>query len=325
MKTKEGTYRFRIKRYDTGLSTQTAVGNVRRAVADGAVAIIDEGTGINASWRIAADADRPIGITYQGGRRPRRSGRAPQCLPDRADRSRDGVSLRRVPHPEGPQDRPRRRRLVLRPGRLEGSPAGFRGQRGLGCDQADRPDWCPGPGARGAAGTARGRDRAARLGRADHDRRRDRGRARIRLERPRLHAGHRRGSSRPPATREPPGLGRRPHLRGRAADRRGRGRTVSLVPARLRTARRSAARGREDAGRRAGRAASGLRDVLLRLRQRARRRDRARRRRRGPGEAARGDEPGLGPRARTATSAASTRTITKAWSTTTSTSRASKG
>jgi ABC-type branched-subunit amino acid transport system substrate-binding protein len=67
VRTKEGTYRFRIKRYDTGLSTQTAVANVRRAVADGAVAIVDEGTGINASWRIAADADRPIGITYQGG------------------------------------------------------------------------------------------------------------------------------------------------------------------------------------------------------------------------------------------------------------------
>jgi len=67
VRTKEGSYTFRIKRYDTGLSTQTAVGNVRRAVADGAVAIIDEGTGINASWRLAADADRPIGITYQGG------------------------------------------------------------------------------------------------------------------------------------------------------------------------------------------------------------------------------------------------------------------
>jgi branched-chain amino acid transport system substrate-binding protein len=65
--TKSGTYRFRIKRYDTGLSASTAVRNVRRAVADGAVAIIDEGTGVNASWRIAADAGRPIGITYQGG------------------------------------------------------------------------------------------------------------------------------------------------------------------------------------------------------------------------------------------------------------------
>ena len=67
VKTKEGTYRFRIKRYDSGLSARTAVGNVRRAVADGAVAIVDEGTGVNASWRIAADAGRPIGITYQGG------------------------------------------------------------------------------------------------------------------------------------------------------------------------------------------------------------------------------------------------------------------
>jgi ABC-type branched-subunit amino acid transport system substrate-binding protein len=67
VRTKEGAYTFRIKRYDTGLSTQAAVRNVRRAIADGAVAIVDEGTGINASWRIAADADRPIGITYQGG------------------------------------------------------------------------------------------------------------------------------------------------------------------------------------------------------------------------------------------------------------------
>ncbi len=65
--TDEGTYRFRIKRYDSGLSARTAVGNVRRALADGAVAIVDEGTGVNASWRIAADAARPLGITYQGG------------------------------------------------------------------------------------------------------------------------------------------------------------------------------------------------------------------------------------------------------------------
>ena len=67
MKTDEGTVRFRIKRYDTGLSARRAVANVRRALADGAVAIIDEGTGINASWRLARDADRPTCITYQGG------------------------------------------------------------------------------------------------------------------------------------------------------------------------------------------------------------------------------------------------------------------
>jgi len=67
LETSPGKVRFRIERYDSGLSARTAVANVRRAVADGAVAIIDEGTGINASWRIANDADVPICITYQGG------------------------------------------------------------------------------------------------------------------------------------------------------------------------------------------------------------------------------------------------------------------
>jgi branched-chain amino acid transport system substrate-binding protein len=67
IQTDEGTYRLRIKRYDTGLSARRAVRNVRQAIADGAVAIVDEGTGVNASWRLAHDADRPIGITYQGG------------------------------------------------------------------------------------------------------------------------------------------------------------------------------------------------------------------------------------------------------------------
>jgi branched-chain amino acid transport system substrate-binding protein len=67
IETDGGTFRFRIKRYDTGLSARRGVANVRRAIADGAVAIVDEGTGINASWRLARDADRPICITYQGG------------------------------------------------------------------------------------------------------------------------------------------------------------------------------------------------------------------------------------------------------------------
>ena len=67
IQTDEGTYRLRIKRYDTGLSARRAVRNVRQAIADGAVAIVDEGTGVNASWRLADDADRPLGITYQGG------------------------------------------------------------------------------------------------------------------------------------------------------------------------------------------------------------------------------------------------------------------
>lgn len=61
------SYRLRIKRYDNGLSPRKALQNVRRATADGAVAIIDEGTGVDASWRVARDAGVPIGITYQGG------------------------------------------------------------------------------------------------------------------------------------------------------------------------------------------------------------------------------------------------------------------
>jgi ABC-type branched-subunit amino acid transport system substrate-binding protein len=60
-------YRFRIKRYDTGLSPSTAVRNVRKAIADGAVAIVDEGTGADASWQIARDKDIPLAVTYQGG------------------------------------------------------------------------------------------------------------------------------------------------------------------------------------------------------------------------------------------------------------------
>jgi len=65
--TKEGTFDFRIERADNALSPQRAVSNVRGAIRDGAVAIVDEGTGVDASWRLARDADVPLGITYQGG------------------------------------------------------------------------------------------------------------------------------------------------------------------------------------------------------------------------------------------------------------------
>ena len=61
------SYRLRIKRYDNGLSPRKALQNVRRATADGVVAIVDEGTGVDASWRVARDVGVPVGITYQGG------------------------------------------------------------------------------------------------------------------------------------------------------------------------------------------------------------------------------------------------------------------
>lgn len=60
-------YRVRVVKVDTALSPAKALRNVRRAVADGALAIVDEGTGIDASWRVALEKSVPIGIVYQGG------------------------------------------------------------------------------------------------------------------------------------------------------------------------------------------------------------------------------------------------------------------
>ena len=61
------TYSLKVKRYDNALSPRKALNNVRRAIADGAVAIIDDGTGVDASWKIARDNNVPICITYDGG------------------------------------------------------------------------------------------------------------------------------------------------------------------------------------------------------------------------------------------------------------------
>ena len=58
---------LRVVRRDNALSAATAVRNVRRAVRDGAVAVVDEGTGLDASWRVANDANLPIAIVWQGG------------------------------------------------------------------------------------------------------------------------------------------------------------------------------------------------------------------------------------------------------------------
>jgi branched-chain amino acid transport system substrate-binding protein len=61
------SYVLEIRRVDNRLSPQSAVANVRRAVDADAVAVVDEGTGVDASWELAADADVPLCITYQGG------------------------------------------------------------------------------------------------------------------------------------------------------------------------------------------------------------------------------------------------------------------
>jgi branched-chain amino acid transport system substrate-binding protein len=63
----EASYTLRMERYDNELSPQKALQNVRAAVSEEVVAIVDEGTGVDASWRVAAQSDVPIGIVYQGG------------------------------------------------------------------------------------------------------------------------------------------------------------------------------------------------------------------------------------------------------------------
>jgi branched-chain amino acid transport system substrate-binding protein len=57
--------RLRVQALDTALSPARAVANVRRAAGEHAVAIVDEGTGVNASWRVAKGI--PICIVFQGG------------------------------------------------------------------------------------------------------------------------------------------------------------------------------------------------------------------------------------------------------------------
>jgi ABC-type branched-subunit amino acid transport system substrate-binding protein len=62
------TYDLRVVTMDTALSPARAVVNMRRAVAKHAVAVVDEGTGIDASWRVARSAGVPVGVVFEGGR-----------------------------------------------------------------------------------------------------------------------------------------------------------------------------------------------------------------------------------------------------------------
>jgi ABC-type branched-subunit amino acid transport system substrate-binding protein len=62
------TYELQVRTMDTALSPARAVANMRRAVGQHAIAVVDEGTGIDASWRIAATAGMPVGVVFEGGR-----------------------------------------------------------------------------------------------------------------------------------------------------------------------------------------------------------------------------------------------------------------
>jgi ABC-type branched-subunit amino acid transport system substrate-binding protein len=67
IQTAHGTYTLRVETFDNALSSQRALENVRRAIDADALVIVEEGTGVDASWEVASEADVPIGIVYQGG------------------------------------------------------------------------------------------------------------------------------------------------------------------------------------------------------------------------------------------------------------------
>jgi branched-chain amino acid transport system substrate-binding protein len=63
----EKSYRIDVKLYDNHLSARQAVEDTRRALDANAIAIVTDGTGVNATWQIAQRDGVPISITYDGG------------------------------------------------------------------------------------------------------------------------------------------------------------------------------------------------------------------------------------------------------------------
>jgi branched-chain amino acid transport system substrate-binding protein len=61
------SYHLSLKLYDNHLSARQAVEDTRRALGARAVAIVTDGTGIDATWQIANRGRVPICITYYGG------------------------------------------------------------------------------------------------------------------------------------------------------------------------------------------------------------------------------------------------------------------
>jgi ABC-type branched-subunit amino acid transport system substrate-binding protein len=60
-------YRLRVRSFDNAQSPGRAVANVRRVLAAHAVAIVTDGSGVDAYWRLARAARVPICIVYDGG------------------------------------------------------------------------------------------------------------------------------------------------------------------------------------------------------------------------------------------------------------------
>jgi branched-chain amino acid transport system substrate-binding protein len=64
-----GTRRYRlvVKLYDNHLSARGAVADTRRALDAGALALVTDGTGVEATWQLAQRDHMPINIAYDGG------------------------------------------------------------------------------------------------------------------------------------------------------------------------------------------------------------------------------------------------------------------
>ncbi len=60
-------YRLRVLRLDNALSAAKAVGDMREALRNHALAIVTDGTGVDATWQLANARDVPICIAYDGG------------------------------------------------------------------------------------------------------------------------------------------------------------------------------------------------------------------------------------------------------------------
>jgi branched-chain amino acid transport system substrate-binding protein len=61
------SYALRVKLYDNHLSARRAVEDVRRALDAGAIAIVTDGTGVDATWQLARRDGVSICIAYDGG------------------------------------------------------------------------------------------------------------------------------------------------------------------------------------------------------------------------------------------------------------------
>ena len=61
------SYLLKVKLYDSHLSARTAVEDARRAIGAGAVTIVTDGTGVDATWQLAERDGVSICITHDGG------------------------------------------------------------------------------------------------------------------------------------------------------------------------------------------------------------------------------------------------------------------